>query len=253
MGNRIEREKEFHNHRFGENTRIALDKYYTISVNTRKKFLDLMNKDLLGKRILEYGCGTGSFSFDLAEKGATVFGIDISEVAINEAGKVSATKSYKDNLNFLVMNAEDLKFENNYFDRICGNSILHHLELKTALTELARVIKDDGNAVFIEPLGHNPFINLFRKLTPKLRSEDEHPLKSEDLKLFSDYFSKVNISYFHLTTLLAVPFRNSRFFNTAFSLLNKVDSVLFNFDVCKKNAWMIVLELSNPQKNKYLK
>lgn len=248
MTDRIEREKEFHNHRFAENTRKPLDKYYTISTNTRKMFLDLMNSELKGKKVLEYGCGTGSFSFDLAEKDAIVFGIDISEVAIDEARKTAATKVFKENLNFSVMNAENLKYENDFFDRVCGNSILHHLELKTSLKELTRVIKKEGNAVFIEPLGHNPFINMYRKLTPKLRSEDEHPLKSEDLKLFREYFSNVNISYFHLTTLLAVPFRETKLFQFIFRILSKIDSFLFKFNFFQKNAWMIVLDLSSPNK-----
>ncbi len=250
MTDRIEREKDFHNHRFAENTRKPLDKYYSISTNTRKLFLDLMNADLKGKNVLEYGCGTGSFSFDLAEKGALVFGIDISDIAIEEAKKTASTKTFKDNLNFSVMNAENLKYEDDFFDRICGNSILHHLELKTSLNELSRVIKKGGNAVFIEPLGHNPIINLYRMLTPKLRSEDEHPLKSSDLKLFAQYFSNVNISYFHLTTLLAVPFRNTKLFNGIFNLLTKIDSSLFSFEIFRKNAWMIVLELSEPKKDK---
>ena len=248
MTDRIQREKDFHNQRFAENTRKPLDKYYSITANTRRFFLDLMNNELQGKKVLEYGCGTGSFSFDLAEKGAVVYGIDISEVAIEEAKKISATKNFKENLNFSVMNAEDLKFENDFFDRVCGNSILHHLDLRASLKELTRVLKREGNAIFIEPLGHNPIINLYRKLTPKLRSEDEHPLKSEDLKLFKEYFSEVNINYFHLTTLLAVPFRNTTLFDKIFSMLSKTDSALFKFEIFKKNAWMIVLEMSGPKK-----
>lgn len=166
--------------------------------------------------------------------------------------KNSATKNFNENLNFYVMNAEDLKFENNFFDRICGNSILHHLDLNASLKELTRVLKKEGNAIFIEPLGHNPIINLYRKLTPKLRSKDEHPLTSEDLKLFREYFSNVNIYYFHLTTLLAVPFRNTKLFDKIFYILSKTDSVLFKFSLFRKNAWMIVLEMSDPKKDKLL-
>ena len=39
-----------------------------------------------------------------------------------------------------------------------------------------------GNLIFIEPLGTNPIINLYRKLTPKSRSKDEHPLINKDFK-----------------------------------------------------------------------
>lgn len=248
MNDRIHREKAFHNHRFAENTRKPLDKYYSISINTRKLFLDLMDSGLNDKTVLEYGCGEGSFSFDLAKKAAMVHGIDISEVAIQTANKKAIDERLQNKIDFKVMNAEDLEFQNDYFDRICGNSILHHLDLKKSLFELVRVLKKDGNAVFIEPLGHNPMINLYRALTPKLRSEDEHPLKFNDLKFFEDFFSNVNITYFHLTTLLAVPFRNSKMFNNIFGLLNNFDSLLFRYKFFKKNAWMIVLELSSPKK-----
>lgn len=248
MNDRIDREKVFHNHRFAENTRKPLDKYYSISSNTRKLFLDLMNSGLNNKTVLEYGCGEGSFSFDLAKKAAMVHGIDISEVAIQNANKKAIETGLQNKIDFKVMNAEYLEFKNDYFDKICGNSILHHLDLKKSLSELSRVLKNDGNAVFIEPLGHNPIINLYRALTPKLRSEDEHPLKFKDLEFFDEFFFNVNITYFHLTTLLAVPFRNTKVFDNLFGLLNKFDSFLFRFNFFKKNAWMVVIDLSSPKK-----
>lgn len=248
MASKIEREREFHNHRYAENTRKPLNKYYSITKNTRKLFLDLLNSGLNGKTTLEYGCGEGSFSFDLAKQGAKVFGIDISEVAIEIAIKKSVEMNLGNDINFSVMNAEELVFPDNFFDRICGNSILHHLELKKSLTELTRVLKMDGDAIFVEPLGHNPFINLYRALTPNVRSEDEHPLKISDLELFKEYFSKINITYFHLNTLLAVPFRNKKIFNNLFNFLSKIDSFLFKFNFFKKNAWMIVILLSSPRK-----
>lgn len=248
MTDKIQREKLFHNHRFAEDTRKPLDKYYSITRNTIQLFFELISKNLKGKKVLEYGCGTGSFSFDLAEAGAIVYGIDISEVGIESAKVGAKSKKYSDNIKFTVMNAEELEFENDFFDKVCGSAILHHLEIKKALTELCRVLKKDGNAVFLEPLGHNPFINLYRKLTPKLRSEDEHPLKTDELNLFKNYFSNVHITYFHLTTLLAVPFRDTKLFKFIFSVLSRIDSFLFKFNFFQKNAWMIVLELSSPIK-----
>ena len=51
------------------------------------------------------------------------------------------------------------------------------IELNKNFTEneINKVLKDDGEMVFLEPLGTNPLINLYRKLTPKSRSVDEHP------------------------------------------------------------------------------
>lgn len=42
--------------------------------------------------------------------------------------------------------------------------------------------------MFFEPLGHNLLINLYRRLTPELRTEDEHPLVACDLERLVNYF-----------------------------------------------------------------
>ena len=92
------------------------------------------------------------------------------------------------------MDAEELKFNESSFDLICEIGILHYLKLEKAYSELQRVVKKDGVALFIEPLGHNPFIKLYRKLTPRLRTLDEHPLLSKDLILAKKYFdNKVGV------------------------------------------------------------
>ena len=248
MKNKIDKEKEFHNHRFAEDTRKHLDKYYLITNNTRELFHRLMRNNVSNKKVLEYGCGEGSYSYDLVKQGALVFGIDISEVAIKTAKNIAEKSNLNHQVEFNVMNAEELTYPDNFFDRICGTAILHHLELKKSLSELTRVLKKDGNAIFLEPLGHNPIINFYRSLTRELRTEDEHPLKVSDLNLFKSYFSKVNIHYFHLSTLLSVPFRNYRIFDILLKTLNKIDVHLFKFSFFRKNAWIIVLELSEPKK-----
>jgi SAM-dependent methyltransferase len=72
---------------------------------------------------------------------------------------------------FLVMDAESLGFDEGSFDVVVGSGILHHLALRQS-----RVLRPDGCAVFVDPLGHNIFIRLYRKLTPSMRTADEHPL-----------------------------------------------------------------------------
>ena len=50
------------------------------------------------------------------------------------------------------------------------------LNFLSVLNEISRILKPNGKLLFIEPLGTNPLINFYRKLTPKSRSKDEHPL-----------------------------------------------------------------------------
>ncbi len=182
MQDRIQREKDFHNTRFEKETRESLDKYYSVNSIINKDYQKLLFEESKGKRVLEYGCGLGSHSFELAEIGKEIHAIDISEIAIEKSKKLSSEKEIN-NVYFKVMNAEALDFEDDFFDVVCGISILHHLDLKQSYSELSRVLKSDGKAFFIEPLGHNPVINLFRKLTSNLRTEDEHPLHMKDLNL----------------------------------------------------------------------
>ena len=104
----------------------------------------------------------GSHAHFMATNGAArVVGIDISDVAIEKARGASRAAGIE-NAEYRRMNAEFLEFDDNSFDLICGTAILHHLDLTRAYSELARVLKPGGLAVFMEPLGHNPLINVYR-------------------------------------------------------------------------------------------
>jgi SAM-dependent methyltransferase len=156
-----------------------------------------------GKSFLEYGCGTGSYAFELADRGAQVTGIDISEGAI----QVARSKGYpENNPRFLLGNAEALEFDDASFDVVCGTSILHHLQLDVAARELRRVLRPGGRAIFYEPVAYNPLVNLYRLLTPNLHTPDEHPLKRGDLDLLSRSFSASDHRFGDLVSLGAIPF-----------------------------------------------
>jgi SAM-dependent methyltransferase len=250
------REMEFHNRRFAEGTRGSekaagsddVGRFYSVVVQSRAFYFDLLKRDCVGRKVLEYGCGTGSHAPYLAKRGARVTGIDISNVAIEKAIQQAQAEGIQ-GLDYCQMDGEALTFDDNYFDLICGTAILHHLDLRRAYGELARTLKADGRAVFLEPLGHNPLINLYRKYTPGLRTPDEHPLLVTDFSLAARYFQKIELFYFNLFTLLAVPFRNSRLFPRLLRGLERVDSGLFRaFPGTGKYAWTVILRLSRPEK-----
>ena len=67
-------------------------------------------------------------------------------------------------MDYRVENCESTKLNSNEYDLIYGAGILHHLDLKKSLNELNRLIGKNGTIIFIEPLGTNPIINLYRKL-----------------------------------------------------------------------------------------
>ncbi len=248
MDTRKLNEKEYHDKVFADGTRSVVGKYYAVTRKSVRFYRDYLETHCANKTALEYGCGPESYAFVMARKGTKVFGIDISETAIEQVKELAQKEEAGKNTSFFVMDAEALNFEAAQFDLICGTGILHHLDLSKAYSELARTLKPDGSAIFVEPLGHNPFIRLYRQLTPKLRTADEHPLLMRDLELCRQYFGGIETRHFHLFSLLAVPFRKMPGFGALLTCFEKLDQLVFK--VCpplRRCSWMVILILSQPK------
>ena len=119
---------------------------------------------------------------------------------------------------------------------------MHHLDLEAATSEFARILRPDGKVVCTEALRHNPFIHWYRKKTPHLRTqwEVEHILGIHDMDIVKKYFQEVNMKFFHLLELSAVPFRKTRLFKPLLSFLNKIDSLLLKNEMIGKYSWIMV-------------
>jgi ubiquinone/menaquinone biosynthesis C-methylase UbiE len=238
---RYERERSFHNWVNAEQGRSSVRKFYSISdvVNRcyRERILACGGHD-----VLEIGCGRYPVASFLSTD-ISFTAIDISDVAVQETAEVARSKGIEGA--YLLMNAEETAFADNSFDLICGTSILHHLNLKLACAEIRRILRPNGSAVFIEPLGHNPFINLYRKLTPRIRSVDEHPLLLKDMEDIRSQFEQVELHYFCCLSLAAVPFRNWKIFPAVKDALQRIDSSIFRaLPVSRRYAWMMVMIMS---------
>jgi SAM-dependent methyltransferase len=240
---RILREKEFHDSAYESQVRSRLSVLYPDRVSIRRDYDQAIFEDCSGKKVLEYGCGLGSLAAGLASRGALVAAIDISQFAIDQARENAREKGLI--INFQVMDAEHLLFEENSFDLVCGTSILHHLDLTQGMHEIRKVLKPGGRAVFIEPLGHNPIVNAFRALTPRLRSKDEHPLKNDDLKSLQQGFSRCANRYYYLLSFVLLPVSQLPVFRNIFAFVELVERVIFKrIPFVRKYGWqtLIILE-----------
>lgn len=239
-------EAEFFNEEYSSNVRSSVGQVYSIIKNRDLYYERLILDDVQGLRVLEYGCGTGSHSLEMARRGAHVVGIDISSVGVDIA-REKAEQAGLANAIYEVMDAEAMTFPDASFDLIIGEGILHHLDLEKSFSEIARVLKEDGRAVFQEPLGHNPAIEHFRRMTPRLRTEDEHPLKYSDLKLARRYFHRVDCRYFHLVSFASLALLKTPFFFRAVDMLDRVDAALFRlFPFLGVWSWYTVMTMSAP-------
>jgi len=97
-----------------------------------------------GKKILEIGCGAGSDLLEYAKAGASVFGIDITDTAIDLA-KIRF-RVEKRRANLLTYNGENLnRFNGCTFDMVCSYGVLHHTPyMEDLLVEAHRVLKKGG-------------------------------------------------------------------------------------------------------------
>ena len=247
---RLEREKSFHNERFGgsDSERTPARKYYSANKHAKEKFVAIIASLCDGSRLLEYGCGTGEHSKQWNDLGAVVTGIDISDEGVKVATQNSRDKGF--DAKYFVMDAENTDFNDSSFDLVVGEGILHHLDLEKCYSELARVCAKDGHIVFFEPLGHNPIINIYRALTPKMRTEDEHPLKMRDIDLLDNYFDIVECEYFAFFTLLSVPFVRTRFFNQLHNVFKRIDELVLSLPLLKRCAWLVVVHAHTPKVTK---
>jgi len=243
---REEREAELHDKFFAEGTRKGLESVYTLERASRTHFMDVLGAEVADKDILEYGCGTGQASVDFARAGARVSGIDISPEAVRQGGELASKHGVK--VDFQVMDAQALTFPDKSFDIVFGRAILHHLDLAKSMGEITRVLRPGGTAVFLEPLGHNPVINLFRRLTPGIRTPDEAPLMEKDVRLLASFFGETQNRYFHLASMAALPFTKVPGFRPVYRALERFDDVLFaTIPFLRKHAWTTVLVMRTPR------
>jgi ubiquinone/menaquinone biosynthesis C-methylase UbiE len=103
-----------------------------------------------GGRVLDVATQEGGFVQILIEnlKGyQEIVGIDINERAIETA----RDRISRDDVRFLVMDAEKLDFEDEYFDTISISASLHHMSnVQRVLEEMKRVLKSGGHFILVE-------------------------------------------------------------------------------------------------------
>lgn len=102
----------------------------------------LFNRFVLGKKALDYGCGTGVSSAYLFQKGFSVDGVDMSDEMIKQAQKQYPA------LSFSFTDQEKLPFKEDIYDLVFSSFVLFELSSKAAITdylnEARRVLHPNG-------------------------------------------------------------------------------------------------------------
>jgi 2-polyprenyl-3-methyl-5-hydroxy-6-metoxy-1,4-benzoquinol methylase len=96
-----------------------------------------------GRRVLEIGCGMGTDGRQFAQNGADYFGIDLTpqgiELAKEQFEYFGCTGTFR------VGNAEELPFEDHFFDHVYSFGVIHHSpHPETIVKEIFRMLKPGG-------------------------------------------------------------------------------------------------------------
>lgn len=120
---------------------IAL-KYSQVREKEWKEMDFLFDKISEKDKVLDLGCGNGRFYSSFEKRRIDYFGIDFSSKLIEIA------KEKYPSGNFSIGDALDLKFQNDFFDKVYAIAILHHMpeeKLRIKLIkEVKRVLKKQG-------------------------------------------------------------------------------------------------------------
>ncbi|MHA1931969.1 MAG: class I SAM-dependent methyltransferase [Promethearchaeota archaeon] len=181
---------------------------------TREAFESIpkMNKP----HILDIGCGTGMPTLELVGlSGGEITGIDIDQGALDKLKFKIKQQGLSDRIKVYNRSIYDTKFDDESFDIIWEEGVIHLLDIKKTLTECIRVLKLNGYMVTGETsnwvnrkLKHFPRFGF--KIIKEIPWESEcwwteyyTPLEERinQLRIKYDYLDKVEEIQHHLTEI----------------------------------------------------
>ena len=169
--------------------------------NLSDKLVEKFLPDLVGKNVLDAGCGSGKFCL-MAEKNnaSKILGIDLSPKMIERA------RSYCPASEFRCDDISVSPIQKNSYDIIICALVLAHIEnLKPALNNLLSGLKKGGTLIVTD---FHPFLTMLKsKRTFKDYKSGETYEISHHLHLFEEYFTLFR-EYDAIVEELKEPFFN---------------------------------------------
>lgn len=129
------------------------------------RFLQLRPTDCF----LDVGCGEGYYTIALSQQAGYTTGVDMSWSILSVLKSLKAFPDHK--LQLVNSDVERLPFANRSFDKIlCSHVLEHVLDDRAVLSEIHRVLTDEGQAVLAIPLKYTPQYMALQKATDLARA-----------------------------------------------------------------------------------
>lgn len=193
-------------------------KIYNQSLNYDQIYLEkpaiysMLPINLKDKKILCIGCGTGEECEYFISRGAlNVIGIDYSPNLIKIA------KNNFKNVEFIIMSANKIKFENSCFDFVFSSLVMHYIDdLNNVFSQVSQILKPGGKFIFsmFHPL-HSASEPSETGFTKSRLLGYKRNLDYSNYEYYGDYlterviknkklFNKINVNIYHkpLTSII---------------------------------------------------
>jgi SAM-dependent methyltransferase len=162
-------------------------------------FRRLHDIGLTDKKVLEFGCGEGVISTQLARLGARVTAVDISPELIACAERRTELDGVRDRIEFVVGDVMTTPLEKNRFDVLVCHAVIHHVDMQF-VPKLLASLKPGGLAVMVEPIAFSRSLQRLRDLLPveKDVSPDERQLSKAEVDTIARLLVDTEVTFFNL-------------------------------------------------------
>jgi ubiquinone/menaquinone biosynthesis C-methylase UbiE len=229
---------------------LANKKYYSVVRRTTQFVDQWLRENCRGKDVFEMACGNGCYAPFVADIARSVTAADIAPLSIEQARERVKNDPVLRRINYQVLDCENTGLPDNSFDVLCEGGALHHMDLPAVSREAVRLLRPGGQFLCVEAIRHNPYIHLYRRMTPHLRTawEADHILGRPEIMQLASHFERIELKLLHIATLAAVPLRKTPLFLPVLTTLEAVDAVLTRIPGFRWMAWQAVFVLSHPKK-----
>lgn len=188
---------------------------------------------------LDFGCGTGEITTQLALLGASqVIGVDVTAGLVEMTRRRAELDQVSERVKVICGDIRDLRPEP--VDVVLSFAVLHHLpdHLGEAIPAIRRWLKPDGVFIAVEPLCYIPALEWLRQhsgVPPDALDSGERKLTEADLRCIERSFAHSTRAHFHCVSRL------TRLFPKGDRLFRRIDAAFLGVPGARRLAGMVIL------------
>jgi 2-polyprenyl-3-methyl-5-hydroxy-6-metoxy-1,4-benzoquinol methylase len=202
-----------------------------------------------GEEILEVGCGSGSYTRELAEIGARVTATDYAPSQLAQArgnlGKLGSQVTFR------LEDAQSLSFADERFDKVLLSEVIEHVpDPEQAISEAARVLRPGGVLVVSTPSRFSP-MNVAYGVKRRVRrygfNEHLHEQTPRSFRrLVAQHLDVETLTFANFVLPYPVDELYLRVGSPALGVLRAVERGLAAVPVAKRLGWTMVIRARRP-------